>query len=119
MMHPNFGEFYQKALIPIGDVDKSILHHTLKGELEQFSFATHWLIALEGNPIKKGFDQYQWRVMVYPSNRDSVFQYKFPHFVSEYIMRMDEAISLARMLESQAKNAGICACACQLNINVV
>jgi hypothetical protein len=118
-MHPNFGEFYQKALIPIGDVDKSILHHTLKGEFEQFTFATHWLIALEGNPILRGSDHYHWRVMVYPSNRDSVFHYKFPHFVSEYIKNMDTAIVLARTLENQARNAGICSCSCQLNLNVV
>lgn len=117
-MHPNFTEFYQVALRPIGDVDKQILHNTLKGEIDQFSFATHWLIAIEGNPVKKEIDYYHWRVLVYPSNRDGVFHYHFPHFVSSYLKKIDDAISLTRKLIYKAKNDCLCSCSCMLHVNV-
>lgn len=118
-MHPNFREFYQKALLPIGELDKQVFHHTFHGDHEQLTFATHWLVALEGNPVQKNSEKYHWQVLVYPSNIDGVFHYKYPHFVSEYMNTMDHAIELARELENRAKNEGICHCSCQLNLNVV
>ncbi len=103
MSYPNFRDFYQKALIPIGINDRTAFSSN------DISFSallsTHWLIALEGE-IKPGQqrDYYHWKVCLYSANADGNFNWDQVFHKSPAMESFNEAIELARMLETYGKN---------------
>lgn len=98
MYYPNYLEFYQKALIPIGANDqKSLL---MKG-IPVDSDSSHWLIALDGNPVKKKRRAYiyTWRVAIFQVNSEGYCLLKQPYYVSESYHDFEEAYEEAKELE--------------------
>ncbi|CAH2716537.1 hypothetical protein BACCIP111895_03724 [Neobacillus rhizosphaerae] len=93
MKTPNYHDFYQKALIPIGLKDLTLLK-----ESEAYSPdspSTHWLIAVEGVQLPQKKIYYHWKVSIYPADGEADFNYKKPFYCSPGMMSMDEAIALA------------------------
>jgi hypothetical protein len=101
---PIYEDFYPKALIPIGLSDQSVLTELKLSQMELPEFVTHWLIALEGEVIPKQNKKYHWKVSIYPSNLDWSFVWDQAYYSSPYLHSIDEAIELARTLESHSKN---------------
>ncbi len=103
MSYPNFRDFYQKALIPIGLNDRTAF------SANDISFpallSTHWLIALEGeeNPEQQR-DYYYWKVSIYSANAEGNFNWDQAFYTSPPIDSIDEAIKLARTVETYSKN---------------
>ncbi len=91
---PNYGEFYQRALITIGESDRSSV---------DCETCTHWLIALEGSEMDKDTGSYHWNVVVFPSKKCGGFNYKLPYFVSERFTSIHKAIDYTSQLEKMAK----------------
>ncbi|MFT4412357.1 hypothetical protein ACLM5H_00720 [Fredinandcohnia humi] len=90
---PNFSEFYQKPLIPIGQSDLLTL--------SDLPFATHWLIAMEG--VESGQDNRiaHWKVLVFASNVEGFFDYQKPHYLSHPITSIHDALTFAKELEGK------------------
>ncbi|WP_078553588.1 hypothetical protein [Bacillus alkalicellulosilyticus] len=99
---PNFGEFYQRELIPIGSKDQiSVTEHSRAwSTLDNY---THWLMALEGNPVSPVSESYEWQVLVFPAEMCGTFSYSTPCFVSKRYTTFAEAIQLMKELEEKAK----------------
>ncbi|WP_349407448.1 hypothetical protein [Pseudalkalibacillus sp. SCS-8] len=95
---PNYGEFYQRALVLIGESDQA----TVK-EQNHCESCTHWLIALEGSEMDKVTGAYQWNVFVFPSKQCGGFNYKMPYYVSGNFTSIYEAIDYTSQLEKKAK----------------
>lgn len=101
MQTPNYRDFYQKALIPIGFNDRKSLKES---ELELYGVpCTHWLIALEGEQLPQPEEYFHWKVSIYPSNSDGAFPWRRPIYTTENIEGFDQAIELARVLETYTK----------------
>lgn len=99
---PSYREFYQRALILIGENDRSSVRaKEANGEVDDF--LTHWLIALEGNEANAQSDIYHWKVMVYPANTKGSFKYDNPYLVSPHYQSFHEAVDYIRELETFAK----------------
>lgn len=92
---PNYGEFYQRSLIAIGETDR--------GSVDCES-CTHWLIALEGNEMDKVTGAYQWNVVIFPSKKCGGFNYKLPYYVSDSFSSIHKAIDYTSQLEKMAKD---------------
>lgn len=101
MKTPNYHDFYQKALIPIGFNDLLALK-----EFESYEFdtpSTHWLIAVEGELLPQPKIYFHWKVSIYPANCDGDFNWKTPFYCSPTMESMDSAHELARSLVSSSK----------------
>jgi hypothetical protein len=98
MQTPNLRDFYQKALIPIGLNDQNSLKES---EKELYGLpSTHWLITLEGVQLPQPEEYFHWKVSIYPSNPDGAFTWRRPIYTSDNIESFDQAIELARVLET-------------------
>ncbi|WP_408006324.1 hypothetical protein ACJROX_16595 [Pseudalkalibacillus sp. A8] len=95
---PNYGEFYQRSLVLIGEADSVSVQ-----EKSKCDFYTHWLIALEGTEMDKETGAYQWNVFVFPSKKCGGFNYKKPFYVSKCFQSIHEAIDYTVQLEKKAK----------------
>ncbi|OLO29021.1 hypothetical protein BTR23_16745 [Alkalihalophilus pseudofirmus] len=98
---PNFGEFYQKPLVPIGENDRILALEKLPNTELHEGFS-HWLIALEGTEISQNSNFYQWRVLVYPAKKCGQFECFHPYFVSAYFPTMDDALTFTKEIEKRA-----------------
>ncbi|MCH1627573.1 hypothetical protein [Fredinandcohnia quinoae] len=92
---PNYCEFYQRPLVPIGKSDIV--------RIPENPFTTHWLIAMEGIEDKSGNKVEHWKVFVFLSDVDGTFEYTNPHFHSDPITSIHSAIEFAKEIESQCK----------------
>jgi len=98
MQTPNYRDFFQKALIPIGLNDRKSLKES---EKEIYGLpSTHWLIALEGEQLPQIEEYFHWKVSIYPSNLEGAFPWLRPFYTSETVETFDQAIELARVLET-------------------
>ncbi|MCF6411698.1 hypothetical protein [Pseudalkalibacillus salsuginis] len=100
---PNYGEFYQRSLVLIGEDDSLSVQEKPESE-----FFTHWLIALEGTEIDKVTGAYQWNVFVFPSKKCGGFNYHQPFYVSKCFQSIHEAIDYTVQLEKKAKEDQLC-----------
>ncbi|MEH7177375.1 hypothetical protein [Neobacillus vireti] len=101
MKTPNYHDFYQKALIPIGFNDLLALN-----EIKSFEVgapATHWLIAVEGVQLSQAKIYFQWKVSVYPSNCNGDFNWKKPFYCSPIMESMDSAHDIACSIVALSK----------------
>ncbi|MFJ7728847.1 hypothetical protein ACIQXV_22310 [Neobacillus sp. NPDC097160] len=101
MKTPNYHDFYQKALIPIGLNDRMSLQ-----ESESFysdSPSTHWLIAVEGVQLPQPNIYYNWKVSIYPADGEGDFNWRKPYYCSATLRLMDDAIALATTLVALSK----------------
>ncbi|MFP7295929.1 hypothetical protein [Neobacillus niacini] len=100
MKTPNYHDFYQKALIPIGCNDLVALK-----EYESYDFdaPSHWLIAVEGEQLPLSRIYFHWKVSIYPSNVDGDFNWKKPFYCSPIMESMDHAHELACTLTATSK----------------
>ncbi|MFV8829171.1 hypothetical protein [Alkalihalobacterium sp. APHAB7] len=98
---PNFGEFYQKPLVPIGENDRILALEKLAKQ-ELLDDCTHWLIALEGREISQNCNFYQWRVLVYPAKTCGRFNCQHPYFISAFFPTMEDALSFTKKIETSA-----------------
>jgi hypothetical protein len=101
MKTPNYHDFYQKALIPIGFNDLLALK-----EFESTNFdspSTHWLIAVEGEQLPQPKIYFHWKVSIYPSKEDGDFNWKKPFYCSSIMESMDIAHELACSLVTSSR----------------
>src|SRR4051812_39328217 len=94
MQTPNYRDFYQKALIPIGLKDMIALKETGTDQIE--TPTTHWLIGIQGELLLQPKEYYFWKVSIYPSNSEGTFIWNKPFFCSHLMESMDSAIELAK-----------------------
>ncbi len=102
MKTPNYHDFYQKALIPIGVNDLVSLQ-----ESEAFypnSPSTHWLIAVEGVQLPQQKIYYHWKVSIYAADSEGDFNWKKPYYCSPNMELIDQANSFAALLVNASKN---------------
>ncbi|HEY2420311.1 MAG TPA: hypothetical protein VGI04_02790 [Neobacillus sp.] len=102
MKTPNYHDFYQKALIPIGLNDLMVFQAS-----EPFLFSpssTHWLIAVEGVQLPQAKIYYHWKVSIYPADCDGDFNWKKPFYCSPAIVSIDDANDLAREFITHSQN---------------
>lgn len=93
MKTPNYHDFYQKALTPIGVNDLLALQ-----ESEHIRFdspSTHWLIAVEGLQLPQQKIYYHWKVSIYPADCEGDFNWRKPFYCSQPMESMDSANTLA------------------------
>ncbi|MEH7334826.1 hypothetical protein V7161_19475 [Neobacillus drentensis] len=101
MKTPNYHDFYEKALIPIGLNDLNFLKDT---EAHcPVSPPTHWLIAVEGVQLAQEKIYYHWKVSVYPADCEGDFNWKTPYYCSANMESIDSAIAFASSLVSSSK----------------
>lgn len=103
MHFPNHRDFYQKALIPIGNRDRSAFN--VGAVTEHPPLFTHWLIALEGElKPQQPREYYHWKVSIYPANGDGAFNWNRVYYSSQGMDSIDQAIELARTIETYSTN---------------
>ena len=97
----NYKDFYQKALIPIGEKDYYFFKETTHSIPSTHS---HWLIALVGElkDIEKEF--YCWKVTIYPADSNGSFSWKSPCYSSSLFDCIHMAYNHALELENFSKN---------------
>ena len=97
----NYKDFYQKALVPIGEKDHSSFKETTPSNQHHHS---HWLIALVGEQenIEKEF--YSWKVTIFPSDSNGSFSWKSPCYLSTIFDCIHLAYKHALELETFSKN---------------
>lgn len=96
---PNFKEFYQKGLVPIGAKDKDFLLSA-----DNQTEATHWLIAVEGEQDDQLNEQYRWKVSMYLSDNFGSFISRQPYYSSTEIPSVHTAFDKAAELEFTSRN---------------
>lgn len=101
MKTPNYHDFYQKALIPIGSNDLLSLKEFDSYEVD--SPSTHWLIAVEGVQLPQSKIFFHWKVSIYPADCDADFNWKKPFYFSPIMESMDSAHELACSLVTSSK----------------
>ena len=102
MRTPNYHDFYQMALIPIGLKDLTALKESnaYNPELPY----THWLIAVEGVQLPQTKIYFHWKVTIYPATSEADFNWRAPYYCSENMEVIDYAISLASAFVKSAMN---------------
>jgi len=98
---PNYHDFYQIALVPIGKNDRLALNES---DAFMGMTCTHWLIAVEGVQLYEPKIYFHWKVTIYPADHEGDFDWTNPFFVSSASKCMDNAIQLASSLVSSSKN---------------
>ncbi|WP_066066205.1 hypothetical protein [Neobacillus soli] len=101
MKTPNYHDFYQKALIPIGLNDRMSLQ-----ESDAFypgSPSTHWLIAVEGVQLSQPKIYFHWKVSIYPADCEGDFNWKKPYYCSPNMELIDQANAFASSLVASSK----------------
>jgi len=101
MKTPNYHDFYEKALIPIGLNDLQSLKNTEAYCTDQ-PF-THWLIAVEGVQLPQPKIYYHWKVSIYPATDEGDFNWKAPYYCSPHLELIDSANTLASSLVQSSK----------------
>ncbi|MEH7414224.1 hypothetical protein V7266_02905 [Neobacillus drentensis] len=96
MKTPNYHDFYEKALIPIGINDLLSLQKS-DAYCPDNSF-THWLIAVEGVQLPQPKIYYHWKVSIYPATAEGDFNWKAPYYCSPNMKLIDYANELASSL---------------------
>jgi hypothetical protein len=91
---PNYRDFYQKSLIPIGLNDMTALKESGISQID--SKVTHWLVGIQGETIQQPKGYYHWKVSIYPSNCEGAFNWNYPYYCSDLMQSMDHAIDLAK-----------------------
>ncbi|MFE8703569.1 hypothetical protein ACFYKX_23675 [Cytobacillus sp. FJAT-54145] len=99
MYYPNYTEFYQKALIPIGVNDHSSLLKWSNDDTE----VSHWLIALEGHPKDKS-EYYTWKVIVFATDRNGNFRGRKPCYTSIMFECFHKAYDAVKEIETQGRS---------------
>lgn len=100
MKTPNYHDFYQKALIPIGLNDLLALQ-----ESERYhSDSTHWLIAVEGVQLPQQKIYYHWKVSIYPADCEGDFNWRKPFYCSQAMESIDTANDLASSFVNSSKH---------------
>ncbi len=102
MKTPNYHDFYQKALIPIGIKDLAALKKS--SAFCPDSAAVYWLIAVEGVQLQQPKIYYHWKVSIYPADCEGDFNWKKPFYCSSNMELIDQANILASSLVSSGKN---------------
>ncbi|MEH7076105.1 hypothetical protein [Neobacillus drentensis] len=102
MKTPNYHDFYQKALIPIGVNDLLALEKSTA--YYQNSPSSHWLIAVEGVQLPKTKIYYHWKVSIYPADSDGDFNWKKPFYCSPSMELIEHANTFASTLVTAGKN---------------
>jgi hypothetical protein len=102
MKTPNYHDFYQMALVPIGLKDLMSLKES--DECLPDTSLTHWLIAVEGVQIPQKKIYFHWKVTIYPATSDGDFNWKKPYYCSANMEILDWAITLASSLVTASKN---------------
>lgn len=97
----NYKDFYQKALIPIGEKDYFSFKETTPSIQQNHS---HWLIALEGEQNGSEKEFYCWKVKIYPADSDGSFSWKSPCYISSLFDCIHMAYNHALTLETFSKN---------------
>jgi hypothetical protein len=101
MKTPNYHDFYQKALLPIGVNDLLALQ-----ESEHYRFdssSTHWLIAVEGVQLPQPKIYYHWKVSIYPADAEGDFNWRKPFYCSQAMESMDIVNNLAMSFVQSSK----------------
>jgi hypothetical protein len=93
---PNYHNFYQKALIPIGLQDLMSLQESKAYNYD--SPSTHWLIAVEGVQLPQPKIYYHWKVSIYLADCEGDFNWKKPYFFSGNMKLIDHANEFASSL---------------------
>lgn len=101
MKTPNYHDFYEKALIPIGLND--LLSLKDDEAINPDSPSTHWLIAIEGVQLPQPKIFYHWKVSVYPADGNGDFNWKKPYYCTSNMRLIDDAIALATSLTTASK----------------
>ncbi|KAB2337306.1 hypothetical protein F7731_06745 [Cytobacillus depressus] len=101
MYGSNYKDFFQKALIPIGQNDLNCLKNM---EICDFCKHSHWLIALEGNLKSPDVEYYIWKVTIYPSDSNGSFSWNTPYYSSPIYDSIHKAYDQAKTLEKCSKN---------------
>ncbi|MDX8365753.1 hypothetical protein [Cytobacillus sp. IB215665] len=102
--HPNYRDFYQKSCICMGESDRSKFVEQIQDQVDHTNMATHWLIALEGEPIDNNSEIYIWKVIVFPAYVDGMFHYQNPQVLIKSIHSIHKAVELAKELETHIKS---------------
>lgn len=95
----NYREFYQKQPFHICEHDRFSIQKEAK--YADVHDSTHWLIGLEGCELTT--DNFQWRVVVFPSSETGHFNCKLAFFKSPFVRTFDEACDLMRKIEALAR----------------
>lgn len=97
----NYRDFYQKALIPIGENDYVCLKNAAATD---FANHSHWLIALEGQLKSIEKEYYCWTVSVYPADSNGSFLWNTPCYTSSKYDCIHMAFEHASDIEKCSKN---------------
>lgn len=95
MYCPNYREFYQKALIPIGIYDLNAFTNHSPDD-------SHWLFALDGHFQEKA-KFYTWRVVIFQTNCDGYIFLKEPFYVSQNYKSFHSAYEIVKELEEYGR----------------
>ncbi|MBS4189008.1 hypothetical protein KHA94_02105 [Bacillus sp. FJAT-49705] len=101
MCPPNYKDFYQKALVPIGTNDFKCLNDL--DEVDKLKHS-HWLIALEGEIRNLDKEYYTWKITIYPSDSNGNFSWNTLYYSSPIFDSFHLAYEHAKNLEKYSVN---------------
>lgn len=89
MHFPNYRDFYQRGLIPIGPKDQTALGNLSAPDI------SHWLVALEGKADHRDKEFWVWNIVIFQTNAAGYFHEKQPYFVSSSFDNFHKAYEAA------------------------
>ncbi|WP_026692235.1 hypothetical protein [Peribacillus kribbensis] len=96
---PGYGEFYQRALLQMGQSDSASWQNEREDEAP-----THWLIALQGYPKDPFSDFYSWEILIYEATSHGSFHYEHPFYRSEVYTCIHKAYDMSRAFTEMARD---------------
>ena len=96
----NYMDFYQKALVPIGENDLNCY----KNETAFQANYSHWLIALVGELKNIDKEFYCWKVAIYPADSAGGFSFRSPIYSSTLFDCIHKAFEHATNVERASRN---------------
>lgn len=114
--YPNFKDFYQRAIIPMGAGRDHFLKEVMERDTYQemthwfpaIQEMTHWFVAIEGSLRQSDPEYFHWKVIVFPSREDGSYQHSIdPYYESKQFDTINESFEYSRVVINQLSEGQI------------
>lgn len=102
MQNEFYREFYDKALIPAGIVDRKSFFGD-NPDLEDHLVSTHLLVGIQGKQIENS-SCFEWHVIIFKSDSLGNYDANAPIYSSDLYNRFDVAVEAAKIIENEVRH---------------
>jgi hypothetical protein len=97
-----YREFYDKALIPAGTLDRKSFSGDQQ-DLEEHLVSTHMLVGLQGTPNGNS-SHLQWHVTIFKADSQGHYDASDPIYSSDLYDKFDAAVEASRIIENEVRH---------------